>query len=507
MSCLSLIRVRAVLVPLLFLVGAGASAGAREHARTGKQEPDLADLVARSSRDLLNPVLDSLKAHSRTDTKLTALLARVQLNTLSAPHPHTGPNAVAEEVKGQPSVVMDLVFLEEIGRVSGLAGLGITQTERANEVVRFVMREYEGRVAAAAKTGRLPRFDYVLSHLDEQQALRDVATRLTAEVMLSTVAWAVLHEIGHHVLGHLSASPSTLADSRQWEKDADTWAFRRMVDLGYHVYYLHWFFMAREALDDVVLQHGMIPTEAESSHPSYASRRQLLESLYDVERAAPVRMLAFIGVGWNENGTPQPIEAWLARYPDEDGHIAASIVSGSASSLNVFEWVDGEVHIYGRGASVATEIVIHDPDKIRSRVSIRYHNLRDNSKQQVEARWIQTNLAWARYLKIGDLAVYRALDNPLHTALREALRDAGVDAETSTIVIREWDSFFRTLRRTLIRYAREGEFAQEAGDVLGEFGDRMRKALGPANSEKVAAALLANPTLLLMMETFFKHKP
>ena len=214
-------------------------------------------------------------------------------------------------------------------------------------------------------------------------------------------------------------------------------------------------------------------------------------------------MLAFLGDGLGRNGEPQMLEAWLARRPDEDLQLSATFWSGSATSSQIFEWIDGEVHVYGRSGNRLTEVIIHDPAHVRTKATLRFRDLQSDSTRDVERLWIQTSLASQQGRTIKGVSVSFALGDPIGTVLRKALHDAGVDAATSADVMREFTTFFSTFRHTVIRYAK-GELGPHGVSGTMEaararFDERMEALLGSRWTSALADAIMSNPKLLAMM--------
>lgn len=461
-----------------------------------------------ATRQLLTPTLDGLKEQSSRDPQLETLLSRVRLHTLGTPHPHLGRNAAATTLDGQPALLVDLEFLAEAANVGSLAALGIMQNEHTDRLASATLQEYD-REAARAKGGPTPDFVVDVDALPPPPALRDVAVRLGVEVALTTTAWVVLHEVAHHMLGHVKSEPASREDSREWERKADRWAYRRLYDLGYHLYFLEGFFQAREILEEIELKHGLAVPESESTHPLYATRRSDLTSDYDVDKATPARMLAFVGFGWNEKGEPELVEMLVPRFPDEDMQIVGTVTAGSASSNQVVDWTGNEGHIYGRSGEFSTEVTIHHPELMRTKVTVLNRHLRSGATQKVERMWIQTSLAHQRRLRLDAVPVSFVLENPMGTMMRQALRDAGVDSASGAVVVREFAAWMSALRRSLVRYAKgeltPDDFAKAMETTSDRLSARLRTLLGDKGSEEVGAALMANPMLLAMMEAMFKR--
>lgn len=494
---------RFVVLALRCACAATVSLAAAATAAAG-QGPGRPVLAAMATRQVLQPTLEALQEQARSDPELSGLLSRVRMTTYGRRQRHLGHNAGATTVGGRPAVLVDLIYLAETVNIGAFAALGILQNDAAAPIIRSAMQEYEKAAAAQQPS----EFVVDISDLGEGTALHDVAVRLGVEVGLTTAAWLVLHEVGHHVLGHLTTDIPDGEPSRAAERKADEWAYRKLYDLGFHLDFLDWYLMARAALEEVDLKYGLAAPEATSTHPLFATRRAELNRLFDVARATPVRTLAFVGTGWDGRGTPVMVEAIVPRRPDEDMQLAAAVWTGSVHSNQLFDWQDGAAHIYARSGDRLAEITIHHPERVRTKVTSRLRDLRTGEERTIERVWIQTSLVLQRRQRLGGVQASFMLDNPLGTVLREALRAAGIDASKSDAVVREFAAYFSELRKSLVRYARgESTLAAFAGtmDARSEqFSTRLRAMLGPQWSKAVEDALMANPRVLSMLDVLMK---
>lgn len=460
-------------------------------------------LADRVSRDVLEPTIAYLREQAAHEIRMTTLLSRVRLNTLTASRPHLGRNAGAERRGAERVVLVDLDFLAETMNVGVLAALGMVQAEEATAVIGATLRDYDRQLAAGGSAWR--DFTVDRAPLRSRPVLEDVVRRLSVEVSFTAAAWLVLHEIGHHVFPHLEGvAPDSLAARREQEREADAWAFGKLRDLGYQLYFLEFFLHAQEFLEELRVKHGQATPEAESSHPSYASRRAALNAQVDVNLASPARMLSFVGVGWNATGASIVVETMFSRKPDEDMQLTAVVWSGADTSNQIFEWRGTQAVIYGRSGDIAIEAVVHNPERVRTKVTVRQRDLKSGRTQSVERSWIQTSLSPVRHLRAGDVTAAFVMGHPLVVILREVLREAGVNDRTGDAVIAEFRTFLSTLRTTLIAYAKgDGTLETFAGRMeraSDRFQARVQAMLGDKWTEAIERAFLNNPTLAAMSE-------
>src|SRR4051794_35612299 len=93
------------------------------------------ELARRIQHEVLDPVLENLKAQSSRDARLTDMLANVRLHTLPTPVPHVGHNAASSIESGHQLVEVDLGFLGELSQVANFTALGILATSDSNKLI------------------------------------------------------------------------------------------------------------------------------------------------------------------------------------------------------------------------------------------------------------------------------------------------------------------------------------------------------------------------------------
>ena len=100
---------------------------------------------------------------------------------------------------------------------------GITQSAHDRGFVQLSLEAYGEKFGGACA-----RFD--LSKINAHGVSIDLERAMLASVML-----IYLHELGHHVLGHVNSIPAGLDNARQLEAAADAWAIEIAYRAGFNV--------------------------------------------------------------------------------------------------------------------------------------------------------------------------------------------------------------------------------------------------------------------------------
>ncbi len=203
------------------------------------------------------------------------------------------------------------------------------------------------------------------------------------------IAWAVLHEISHHILGHtaIDAGTLSLSASRKLELEADVSAFSLSNALGLSLTNLKAFFELQARLEPLLIKHHQEPEEAKSDHPSWATRLRTLTAY--MEQHPPPRS-AWVAFGADKfvkderlAGTglsPYRISSFHYIIPDDpitwanlgfdaiweassEFHLSAEdpLLDPVAVSLE-----NGQMNLYSRSDTFLTHVVIASPHDVSS---------------------------------------------------------------------------------------------------------------------------------------------
>lgn len=92
---------------------------------------------------------------------------------------------------------------------------------------------------------------------------------LFSTTCFDVTAWVILHEVGHHALGHMT-SPSSPNSQRREELDADRWALDAMRRAGMTTFYVGSYLAARDTFERA--EHEVVGEPEGSLYPTWGER-------------------------------------------------------------------------------------------------------------------------------------------------------------------------------------------------------------------------------------------
>jgi len=377
------------------------------------------EAVAFAKREMLNPVVKSLRYAAAGDAELNELLDHLQIWALPHPRPEVGPNAFATTVDGKPMIYVDLAFLRQLSGAADACAVALSGTA-THEIMKKIGFDYGVAFRKAVTAGLPPPpFTFNVSDYVSGPAV-PLVEEVGNECFLSSVTWTILHEVGHHRLGHLNKVVQSNAEARQLELAADAWAFARMAELGYSLAPVDAMLLSLMIPQMLRIVAGLEPMEDDSDHPVFDTRRKQLEAQFDVTRppAGPWRAYVYVTGGpgkWqtSELAVPLGAEMYLAVSRDSEGKTA----------LLPFERTGGALHLYGRDASTLQEFIIQHPDDQISEVTLRETSLAGHNTSETKSHVVQldysfyaddTGVGSITTRQIGKLSPLQELIKPLH---------------------------------------------------------------------------------------------
>lgn len=466
----------------------------------GQQPPqDIQALAAYAQREWLEPVLRSLQCKAQGDQELLKLLTHLSLWTLTEPRPEWGPNAVATHKDGKPIICVDLFFINQMFKRADLAGLALTGLDEAGTILYNWGFEY-GQSVAQALSNQLaaPDPSFNMDHYVTDPGLRVMTKRLSLEVFFGGVAWTILHEAAHHRLKHFERHPISNEEAREWERKADSWAFSMMKKLGYSLPPVHSLLVCFEVAQEIRYMAQVEPLEIDSSHPSWATRRKELEKYHDVSEPPQGDFLVFLTFSGNDQNEFSITETWVPRYPDSEGWIFA-ILSGGV--FLPFEWKDGQIHLYGRAADMLSEIIIHQPNKLKPEITFREIRMEDGAMSETRTRGFQVDTAWSQELGVGPLKAYQVFQSSPRKLFSQALHQIEGLPDSINAAEQVQLKMLQEVRQISIRYVRgQLSFAaaqKELGATADKASVRLKVILGPEGYARVRDSIMSHSIVKL----------
>lgn len=325
--------------------------------------------IADTALQFLQPVVRALRKELADDATLQAYLAQI---TISAdPWTIEQGNAFAERQHGA-RVVVETTLLQWIWCLSEVDlmenGPWPYKQQASDWWARYGL---ESKAAMAMGLGlpsaTLSLQDYVPDPLHRE--FIEEYSRLEEEPV---IAWVVLHEIAHHVLGHVNRSPRNLQESRQWELDADNWAFQKLRDLKYPLlgvdkFFLQWarfqsvFVAMLDGQTEPASPARLAEVEQKSDHPLWRTRLLKLVQNFDVnaQPEAVLRFFTAMEIMTRPDGHKEMLKITVV-FPSP---VRASewgrgllIVRDKASIPVWVEYKDGQAYLYGGNGHIKLQL-------------------------------------------------------------------------------------------------------------------------------------------------------
>lgn len=281
------------------------------------------------------------------------------------------PNAYAYLHSGKPYVAVDVGELVASSTEAVGAALWITaatDTMKEQRLASFRKHYLSSENRAEFEGSAKPLHTASLKDFVSKSVRTRVGSAVCAPIVDAGIAWLTLHEVGHHVLGHMSTTSSSLAENRAREREADSWAYQHMNLFGYALYELLALFLVKALKEKVDIEMGAIVHEDMSTHPSWQTRQNDLlwfvlntpATLHGPSSLYVESMLTVNDSGEDEFSEKRiilpnhprrnyPTYGW-AYFPDQ-GMIPAAVIYDRES-----------VHVYQRLADEPVEWMLNNPE-------------------------------------------------------------------------------------------------------------------------------------------------
>ena len=455
-------------------------------------------------KSLLLPAVQNLKLASVDDPGLLSWLDLLRLR--SPMISDVGPAAFATMDNGLPIVQIDKMFVLKCLRAANLAGL--LMVNPSEEMMFSVGKRYGAEMADAINKGQPPPpIGIDLNSLNLSPGER-VGTEFMSLLALGAVTqWVILHEIGHHQLHHFDRDPKDLAESREWELAADTWAIRKMQDLGYSLDPLYHVMEVFQLEDEMKQLAGLaIPVE-NSTHPSWSQRVDNLKR-FDVKKPASfgnfieiVEVSSELSTGKyfaNELLVPRrPMPGMLAQYQQ-----FGRIIQMPAEFFD-----DGSIHLYGRTAAELNEVILSGLDKLYPDIKFRDTNISTGQISESHTRGYQADMAFMMNTPVKGFVSFNIRDVMLMDPIAEFKQSLlSVEDRTQVInrAIKIQQQLLLDLDALMLDYAKgtlDLQTAQKLSlSISTERADEMKVVLGNNRYKALQEKTLSNPNIAHALE-------
>ncbi len=344
------------------------------------------------NRTIIQPAVENLRITSANDPNLLKWYDLIQLETNFADT--TGPSAFATMENGNPIVHIDMMFLLEVFFISDVAGL-LSSNISDTSIMYNLGFQYGTKLGEALKSGRsLPALEANFNALGIDDKHKVMAESMSAYSFAAAIQFIILHEIGHHQLGHFARDWNDLAESRAWELAADTWAIEKMLQLGYSLHPLESIFIAFTLEEEIKRAAGCITPMNLSTHPSWTQR---LENLHRFPYERPSSFGNWICIliieSSSKTGKYYPDELWVPRH-SMPGVLCQYSQFNSIIQMPVEHALDGSIHIYGRTSNKCSEYIITNLQSIYPNIKHISTDLSNGEKITTEFNGYQFDIAY-----------------------------------------------------------------------------------------------------------------
>jgi predicted Zn-dependent protease with MMP-like domain len=345
----------------------------------------------------VRPVVDVLQHYTKSDSTIQGLLSRLTVK-VNPTDSYIG-NASSYVERRSADVEVDSNLILSIFTLSQLHVMETLGDSYQKRIIVFWAR-YGQDSRVAIRQGWMPSLVLNLDEYVPDPLYREFINDASSEEADAAIAFVVLHEIGHHVLGHtdryVPGHPETLKcnlnfeESRKCELDADHWAFQKLQELRFSMRDV-WEYLNRMShyqADVLAIQDGkkepasplrLAEYEKGSDHPTWATRAKALIDEFDVNAHSPAPYIIFKAaeVFNHTDGTRNLVEMTLF-FPDEKasstwgmGYVRFNVSRESPDLIPMWvEYRNGQANLIGESGKL--RIVVETPSKFGSFVDYAY---------------------------------------------------------------------------------------------------------------------------------------
>jgi len=457
----------------------------------------------RAHEDWVQPVVIGLARRPGASARLLALLDDLLLTT-SAKVSHLGPNARAFLSNGRPAVEIDLEFIARLSAASDVAGLALTRRGEVAQILQAAGRAYGDRIAAAIVNGQpLPLFHFDREALSANPALVAMIVPLAIEALMAGITWAILHEVGHHMNGHLQREPVDHEESRAWELSADAWAFSEMKRMGFGLAPLEAILGALAAEQEILRYAGQVPAEQHSTHPSFATRLDRLSAFHPEEPPRSSWLMIMHVAG--DNASNLRAHTIMVPKNPRSGVILAMYDQPGGVVRMPYEYMpNGELHIYGRIGDELSEIVVEDPRALYP--SLRFHFRHVGAPASTDiSKGMHLDVKYWDEVEVGPIKLWQVVAMDPIEALVAHVAQIDRRPEVLQRARAIQTALLSTLKAILIVYAKGeltiAEATQQVSAESHRAADEFKALVGAENYASIQAQMFSDPIVTWAMDS------
>lgn len=240
-------------------------------------ESFLSSFVLQSANNEMKLILSNLAINFKSDKGFIEILSQITYEGIAG---FTGPYSIKTMSDG--TVQYDLSFILSTKKFANYIASQRLLPDHDAEYNLYldywkdiVAERFRNNIRQTGDYGEMPSFIIYDLYFDSQLNY-EMLDYYTNQINREIITWIVMHEIGHHKLGHFSLSKNIPDEQkRQNESDADKWALLTMYNLNYPVDGVLEF-LEIQAYIEQKLFGDIIET---GTHPSWRMRSKTLSAL------------------------------------------------------------------------------------------------------------------------------------------------------------------------------------------------------------------------------------
>jgi hypothetical protein len=401
-------------------------------------------------KDDVQPVVDVLRQQTRGDQNLQSLLSQLTFRA-NPPDSYMGYAYGTHELGGG-SVVINLNLLSAITSLSELHTMdtGPYKQEAADWWKWYREETTKSKRAKSPTPAVVLRLGGYVPDSLHQKFIRELS-KLEYD---PAIAWVLLHEIAHHVVG--DAGNPLPDQSRERELKADYWAFRKLQELHYPL--LGVYACLNELARHQAIVQGIMDGQDQPATlsqlkqleigmlwPLWDTRAKALAEHFDVNAQPELPYVNFRAMeSFTRTDGSKSLFDITVFFPVENRAAAWGMgqLYNHEVDENMFVWTeykDGHAYVYGANGHV--KMVIETPSMLWSWIDV-VADISGNSKHFKLVGWYESLAQYQAINVAHGVTLYDALQkqdpvNFLREILNEldwneSLKEAAIDA-TSTM--------------------------------------------------------------------------
>ena len=471
-----------------------------------QQAPEPAEsLVATFKKEEVAPVLEVLRKHATA--RRPDLIRQLDLIELEVPEQRNfNPNASAYRWGRSDIVIINLPLLLDFTVLAELVAVSSTGHPNGESVYNEAVVAYEDYLQHVHPQGMggEPWIIYSTLRRGLSDALAiDSISKIGKIIRHDIVAWVVLHEISHHILGHtaIDSSGLSLAQNRRLELDADISSFGLLNDLGLSLINLRSLFALRSRMEPLLIKYGYEPQEVKSDHPSWATRLGALDSYME---KYPPRKSPWIAFGSDkfvaDERLPGTYELITIHdiFPTEPTAWNNLGFDAKYKTPVAVSFENGEAHLYWADKVFLGHLVIESPYSYSSRTTLTMTSVSDGKR--FTSYGIVTRdsaFRWPPDEWVGGVSLSEFQASPQKDAMLKAARSITQDSAILLAMDGLITEFVKSNDAVFLAYMKgtiaEGQYMNALRLSYKKMANDLTAMIGAANSAELLSFILDSP--------------